>query len=731
MPHRLAKSILSAAVVTTLSSAAFAQTTPTFNFGIGIRETNNVAGTTIGSNGGTSGSIQTINAPGVAVPADGQYHLVTFNFGSDPVSNPGLTTGGTTNTAIDAVAGLATLEHLRLVNASGITKPVRVFIDDVISDGILISNFQDVPAAIAPNTLNTMFRAPDLSGTTAQNFARNIAPDSRTTAIQPDGSTDPNLQANRLSFRFVTPEAASLPNGVTGWGRITTLNATTSPNPVIGVGGTSTLTMRIAIVVEEPDYGYVGYDGVSGNNLWSNNDNWGSGTNAGSINSPNSPTATALINEPLVGAPTPRTIALDVPVILQNLQITSPVPYTIAGDTTNTLSLVRSTTGHSPTLTVEAGSHVVNAPTAFVNNVAPEASNTYLPVIWVSPGASVSFTQPVTFNKYLATTTATVPTVSVTKRGGGTIELPDADVTTLTLVGGTVRMTGALTNTITTATLGSAAFPANLVRLDVSPAAGQTKTITTLSVTAGTGSNAARTLGGSLANGTLAATTINVGQNATLKLDFAGQGALVTNSLNLNVTSSVVTAALDLTDDAVLLDYTATSVPTTVRDNIILAFNAGAWNGKGIGSSLLSANTSFGIGYRGLLTGETLLGKAAPDDTTFAVRYVRRGDADLNGTVNFDDLLALAQNYDSSYDPIANGPKLWEDNDNNYDGIVDFNDLLGLAQNYNQSILSGDQLAALGADFAADWAMAQALVPEPTTLAAVGGLAATLLRRRR
>jgi hypothetical protein len=54
------------------------------------------------------------------------------------------------------------------------------------------------------------------------------------------------------------------------------------------------------------------------------------------------------------------------------------------------------------------------------------------------------------------------------------------------------------------------------------------------------------------------------------------------------------------------------------------------------------------------------------------------GDFNLDGTVDFSDLLAVAQHY--------NGPAAgWTDGDFNYDGKVNFADLLALAQNYKKA----------------------------------------------
>ena len=57
-----------------------------------------------------------------------------------------------------------------------------------------------------------------------------------------------------------------------------------------------------------------------------------------------------------------------------------------------------------------------------------------------------------------------------------------------------------------------------------------------------------------------------------------------------------------------------------------------------------------------------------------------RGDANLDGTVNFPDFLALAENFGIVDDDLR-----WGDGDFNGDGIVNFIDFLALAKNFNAS----------------------------------------------
>jgi hypothetical protein len=63
------------------------------------------------------------------------------------------------------------------------------------------------------------------------------------------------------------------------------------------------------------------------------------------------------------------------------------------------------------------------------------------------------------------------------------------------------------------------------------------------------------------------------------------------------------------------------------------------------------------------------------DDWNELPRYP--GDATFDDTVDFNDLVKLAQNYNTT------GGKTWEQGDFTADGNVDFNDLVKLAQNYN------------------------------------------------
>jgi phospholipase/lecithinase/hemolysin len=91
----------------------------------------------------------------------------------------------------------------------------------------------------------------------------------------------------------------------------------------------------------------------------------------------------------------------------------------------------------------------------------------------------------------------------------------------------------------------------------------------------------------------------------------------------------------------------------------------------------------------------------------------RPGDADLDAIVGFSDLVALAQHYDQ---PTG---QTWLEGDFTHDAAVSFGDLVLLAQNYDSA-----------STFDADWALAQSIVPEPATLAALL-LPVVMIRRSR
>ncbi len=179
------------------------------------------------------------------------------------------------------------------------------------------------------------------------------------------------------------------------------------------------------------------------------------------------------------------------------------------------------------------------------------------------------------------------------------------------------------------------------------------------------------------------------------------------------------TARLNLGANAIRIRPDVVSGMTLGELKVLLANGRSGTGVGGISSSAVTATRS--VGYRLVHVNGSFLGEptAAGD---LLVRLTLHGDSDLNGGVDFDDLLALAQNYGT--------PGEWYEGDFNFDGAIDFDDLLSLAQNYGSTLLSAGDVSGNAGSFASDWALARSLVPEPSALLA-GIWWAGLSRRRR
>jgi hypothetical protein len=207
--------------------------------------------------------------------------------------------------------------------------------------------------------------------------------------------------------------------------------------------------------------------------------------------------------------------------------------------------------------------------------------------------------------------------------------------------------------------------------------------------------------------------SVNI-SGGSVAIDSAGTvKVLVTDALTLSGT-----AKLDVGDNGMI-----------VRGGNAATIRADVATGRGGASGIVTtaSTTNRGVGYASstqignpaTFLGEVFTGAAV------LVRYTLLGDTNLSGGVDFADLVPFAQNYNGT-------SKEWFQGDFDYDGDVDFQDLIPLAQNYNGTVLDGGEPSSLsGGDFAADWALARSLVPEPTTLSLLGGLTTVALRRRR
>jgi hypothetical protein len=224
----------------------------------------------------------------------------------------------------------------------------------------------------------------------------------------------------------------------------------------------------------------------------------------------------------------------------------------------------------------------------------------------------------------------------------------------------------------------------------------------------------ALTLNGNVIGG--AGSALHIGGGTTA---LSGTGHRIAVS-DLGVATS---AQLDIGTGSATVDYTGTTPFANLYGAVVSGYAAGAQNGKGIVTSAAGRTVGIIEASSVTLPGNLFLGQTV-DATTVLIRSTYAGDFDLSGLVEFADLVVLAQNYQGGTSFV------WRQGDTNFDGQVNFADLVSLAQNY-QKPLTLEELGALGSDVAADWALAQSLVPEPTTLVCLAGVSALTLRRRR
>ncbi|MDB5327573.1 MAG: hypothetical protein JWM57_3142 [Phycisphaerales bacterium] len=189
-------------------------------------------------------------------------------------------------------------------------------------------------------------------------------------------------------------------------------------------------------------------------------------------------------------------------------------------------------------------------------------------------------------------------------------------------------------------------------------------------------------------------------------------GTLSANTFAYTTVLNTSNDGLDIQGGKFVFDYTGNVNPVATIKTILT-------NGYGLASKFsfgqirdttLAANLTLGYGDSG---------------TAVTVMLTLPGDANLDGSVNFNDFLVLQNNFNAASTRFDQG-------NFNYDGVTDFNDFLVLQNNFGQSItgisvpVTASEVAALSA-----FASANAPVPEPTSLAMIGVGIGLLGRRRR
>ena len=218
---------------------------------------------------------------------------------------------------------------------------------------------------------------------------------------------------------------------------------------------------------------------------------------------------------------------------------------------------------------------------------------------------------------------------------------------------------------------------------------------------------------------------------ATLRLNFdatAPQGpASTVASLNINTGSQ-----LNLTNNILVINYASPAADPVAQ---VCADLTAAYAAQYAGANLLITNSTAAASPGKFVLGYT--DNTATNQLT--IEFTLPGDANLDGTVNFNDLLVIAQHFGQS--AAKGNPVSWTTGDVSFDNQVNFSDLLIVAQNFGNSLTKA-QSTELPASFLAQYNLAltelaasdasTTSVPEPASagLLAIAALGFLSLRRR-
>jgi endonuclease I len=206
-------------------------------------------------------------------------------------------------------------------------------------------------------------------------------------------------------------------------------------------------------------------------------------------------------------------------------------------------------------------------------------------------------------------------------------------------------------------------------------------------------------------------------KSASLDLGIWAKDTPVTStSFSVFNVGNSLTAGLDL-------DSFSFTGPSDVFTTNASASSLLPGSGANFAISLVSATTTglFNSTLNILNSDENIPGAQSRQSLSLSIsaRVALGGDANLDGRVDFADLVELARSFNQS-------GRTWNQGDFNRDGQANFEDLVMLARNFNQSAGVG------GGSFESEWARAQALaIPEPATLAMFAMLGSLLIARRR
>lgn len=233
------------ALLLLLGLAAPAAAQDVVQISLGVRETGFAGGTWIGlgADGGSGGGIEWIAKDVQTLTLDGTWQFFQFDLTNDPITG---FAGTSANSMLEGDHG--TLEQIRVLNTSGRTAPITLWIDDIVqtqtpTGGTPTSTVLEDFDFYNPGQA-VMFQRPGYSGSTSGNV---LVGD--TTGV--DTTVGSRSVSNRFDFSFSTASP-------TGWVRLTTFNAPTLPNPQIRFDDNCVISFWLRGGVDQPDLGAQG-----------------------------------------------------------------------------------------------------------------------------------------------------------------------------------------------------------------------------------------------------------------------------------------------------------------------------------------------------------------------------------------------------------------------------------------------------------------------------------------
>jgi hypothetical protein len=232
--------------------------------------------------------------------------------------------------------------------------------------------------------------------------------------------------------------------------------------------------------------------------------------------------------------------------------------------------------------------------------------------------------------------------------------------------------------------------------------------------------------------GSISFANSTTGNSLNLKINSAASIAPNSNALvQFNNISLGSGAKFDIANNALAVNFASPAADPVqaIASYLASGYLNGLWTGTGINSSIAAAGPSSPTLSVGYADGNTDTGTpAAPNQ--ILVKYTLAGDANLDGLVNFADLVAVVQNFSKAGTDWAQG-------NFGYGTSTNFGDLVAVIQNFNKVLSpAGDSGAELGGTpmpLIASVTATDVQVPEPGTATIFLLTSAGLLacRRRR